>query len=265
MHISELNIFPIKSCKGFSVSSVRFDAYGIIGDRRFMIVNSEGIALTQRDFHSLGFLEPVVTENTLILRAPQMKELSVSFNKFTDRPITVTIWDESCVAVDCGNETAEWISDYLQTTCRLVRMDHNFQRQIDRNFTSRNEDVSFADGFPVLMISEASLSDLNSRLAEPISMNRFRPNIVVTGCDAFAEDTWKKTRIGSLDFDVVKPCARCVVTTIDPKTGKNGPEPLKTLSTYRRTASGKVMFGQNVIHIQKSGTIRTGDTITVIE
>jgi uncharacterized protein YcbX len=114
------------------------------------------------------------------------------------------------------------------------------------------------------MISDASLNDLNTRLAEPITMNRFRPNLTVAGSDAFAEDTWKKIRIGDLDFEVVKPCARCVVTTIDPKTGESGAEPLRTLATYRKTQDGKVMFGQNVIHVKKSGTIKVGDAITVL-
>lgn len=264
MHVSDINIFPVKSCKGFSVSSANLDEYGIAGDRRMMIVNPNGMALTQRDFHRMGFIEPFVTEKNLTLRAPKMEELSVSFSDFPDRQIAVKVWDDPCVALDCGNTPAEWLGDYLQTTCRLVRTGHNFHRPIDRNYTLRNEHVGFTDGFPLLMISEASLNDLNERLTESITMNRFRPNLTVAGCDAFAEDTWKNIRIGNLDFEVVKPCARCVVTTIDPMTGEHGTEPLKTLATYRRTNDGKVMFGQNVIHVKKSGTINVGDPITIL-
>ncbi len=265
MYISKINIFPIKSCRGFSVPAADLDEYGMVGDRRMMIVDSEGTALTQRDFHSLGFVEPLMTGYTLTLRAPKMQELTVPFDDFPEQQIAVDIWDDSCVALDCGKMIAEWFSDYLQTTSRLVRMGHHFQRQIDRNYTSRDEHVGFTDGFPILMISEASLNDLNTRLEEPITMNRFRPNLTVAGSDAFAEDTWKKIKIGDSDFEVVKPCARCVVTTIDPKTGVSGPEPLRTLATYRKTQDGKVMFGQNVIHVKKSGTINVGDFITVLK
>lgn len=265
MYISKINIFPIKSCRGFSVPAADLDEYGMVGDRRMMIVDSEGTALTQRDFHSLGFVEPLMTGYTLTLRAPKMQELTVPFDDFPEQQIAVDIWNDSSVALDCGKMTAEWFSDYLQTTSRLVRMGHHFQRQIDRNYTSRDEHVGFTDGFPILMISEASLNDLNTRLEEPITMNRFRPNLTVAGSDAFAEDTWKKIRIGDSDFEVVKPCARCVVTTIDPKTGVSGPEPLRTLATYRKTQDGKVMFGQNVIHVKKSGTINVGDVITVLK
>lgn len=265
MTVSELNIYPIKSCKGFSVISAELDAYGLVGDRRMMIVDSEGTALTQRDLHQMGFIEPTVINKILKLRAPGMQDFVVHFDDFSDIPIAVDVWDDSCIALDCGNTVAEWLADYLHTPCRLVRMDQNFQRQIDKNFSTRDEHVSFADGFPLLLISEGSLEDLNSKLDIPITMNRFRPSVVVKGCDAFAEDTWNAVMIGELLFEVVKPCARCVVTTIDPKTGQSGLEPLKTLATYRRTDDGKVMFGQNVIHRKKSGTLKFGDEISVIK
>lgn len=264
MILSEINIFPIKSCKGFSVTSSEFDSYGIIGDRRMMIVDSEGTALTQRDFHKLCFIEPIIANQNLTLRVPGMEELTVSFVDFNDEQIAVEVWDDTCLAFDCGDVLAKWLGDYLQTKCRLVRMDSTFRRQIDRDYSTRDEHVSFTDGFPLLLISEASLGDLNSKLDKPITMNRFRPNIVVRGCNAFAEDTWREIRIGELTFEVVKPCARCVVTTIDPATGESEAEPLKTLATYRRTDDGKVMFGQNVIHVKKSGVIRVGDEITVV-
>ncbi|MBL7995084.1 MOSC domain-containing protein [bacterium] len=264
MTVSEINVYPIKSCKGFGVTSAKLDEYGLVGDRRMMIVDSNGTALTQRDLHQMGFIEPSVIHEILTLRAPGMQDLVVPFDVFSDNQVAVDVWDDSCIALDCGNTVAEWVADYLHTTCRLVRMDQNFQRPIDKNYSTRDEHVSFADGFPLLLISEASLEDLNSRLDVRITMNRFRPSIVVKGCDAFAEDAWKTIRIGELLFEVVKPCARCVVTTIDPNTGRSGHEPLKTLATYRRTNDGKIMFGQNVIHIKKSGTLTLGAEISVV-
>ena len=264
MKISELNIFPIKSCKGFSAPSVELDAYGIVNDRRMMIVDTDGIALTQRDFHDLCFVEPILSSDTLSLKAPGMNDLNVDTADLGQNPIHVEVWDDACLGLDCGSDAAGWFSEYLHTACRLVRIDQTFVRPIDRNYSIRDEHVSFTDGFPMLLISEASLADLNSRLNQPITMNRFRPNMVVEGCAPFDEDRWKKIDVGGLTFEVVKPCARCVVTTIDPTTGKSGDEPLRTLATFRKTAEGKVMFGQNVIHVQKSGTIRIGDQVTIV-
>jgi hypothetical protein len=264
MKISELNIFPIKSCKGFSVSSIELDAYGIVGDRRMMIVDQDGIALTQRDFHELCFVEPTLSSDTLSLKAPGMDELKINTTDFVNLPVSVETQDDACVGLDCGSASGGWFSEYLRTACKLVRMDHSFVRPINRKYSTRDEHVSFTDGFPMLLISEASLADLNSRLIQPITMNRFRPNIVVKGCAPFDEDRWKTIDVAGLTFEVVKPCARCVVTTIDPTTGKSGDEPLRTLATFRKTAEGKVMFGQNVIHVQKSGTIRIGDEVTIV-
>ena len=165
----------------------------------------------------------------------------------------VQIWDDECAAWDEGDELAEWLGDYLKVDARLVRMADDFLRQVDMTYASENTPVSFADGFPLLIASEASLDELNRHIIErgktPIPMSRFRPNVVVSGAEAFAEDTWRTVQIGAMTIDVVKPCARCVTTTVDQLTGTvpDVTEPLGTLNTFRKQ-NGKVMFAQNAIH-----------------
>src|SRR5262249_19187395 len=155
-----------------------------------------------------------------------------------------------------------WLSDYLGQKCRLVRMADFTVRRLDERYAKDGE-VGFADGYPFLLISEASLSDLNERLAEPVPMNRFRPNIVTSGSGSYAEDRWKTIRIGTLEFRVVKPCDRCVITTVNQSTGDKGIEPLRTLATYRKSEAG-VIFGQNLVH-QGTGSIYVGDSIEILE
>jgi uncharacterized protein YcbX len=161
--------------------------------------------------------------------------------------------------VTVSEEADSWLSNTLDQNLRLVMMPESSFRKADPRYAKNEENVSFADGFPYLVISQASLDDLNSRLAEPISMIRFRPNFVVTGTDAFAEDQWKNVTIGNLNFEVVKPCARCVLTTINPETAEKGAEPLRTLASYRRV-NNKVLFGQNMV-VKDIGTIKEGDEL----
>jgi uncharacterized protein YcbX len=180
----------------------------------------------------------------------------------------VVVWKDTCDGVDTGDETADWLRQVLGIPARLVRIADDFQRQTSTTHTDTPGEVGFADGYPLLFISEASLDDLNSRLTArgkaPVPMNRFRPNVVIAGCEPFAEDTWRQVVIDGIGFDIVKPCARCVITTVDQVMGETPDvrEPLATLATYRRGANGGAMFGQNVIH-RGRGTLRIGDTVEV--
>jgi len=179
-------------------------------------------------------------------------------------PYQVRIFRDTCQAVDQGEVVAAWFSDYLHMPCRVVAMAPHHMRRVNPNFARRPEDqVAFADAFPFLLLSEASLADLNARMPNPLPMNRFRPNIVIADCEPYAEDTWPALRIGSVDFAAAKACVRCTVTTTDQATTERGEEPLKTLATYRKTETG-VIFGQNLIHLNR-GTIRVGDTVQPIE
>ncbi|MEK7251316.1 MAG: MOSC N-terminal beta barrel domain-containing protein [Bacteroidota bacterium] len=260
--LSDINIYPIKSCKGFSAESWELEARGFRYDRRWMLVDNEGMFLTQRDFPRLTLVSVQVKSDHLRVEAPNMEPLFVPFKLESKKHIPVVVWEDGVEAVSVSKEAANWFSEFLGFSCKLVAMTERSLRPVDKNYSVNNDIVSFADAFPLLLISEASLADLNSRLEVVIPMKRFRPNLVVKGCEPFAEDSWKEIMIGDVALHVVKPCARCTITTVDPETGEKGQEPLRTLATYR-TVDNKVMFGQNVLHAN-NGTLRVGDEVNVL-
>lgn len=267
IRVSALHYYPIKSCAGTTVDVAQIGRRGIDYDRGWMIVDDTGMFVSQREIHKMCLVRPRVCNGDgaleLSLNAPGMPELIVPATDVYGE-ITVTVWRDQCVANDQGDQAAVWLSAFLDAPVRLVRMAQNHVRQVDQQYALRETDeVGFADGFPMLLISEESLNDLNNRLAEPILMNRFRPNVVVTGCGAFAEDSWRSIQIGSVQCDVVKPCARCVITTVDQETGKAGAEPLKALSGFR-LFENRLLFGQNIVHVSP-GTIKVGDELRVLK
>lgn len=264
--LSAIYIYPVKSCRGISLDSTRLDVWGLEYDRRWMVVDPNGCFLTQRQLPRMALIETALDFKTLWLSAPNMPDLCLSLSIEHADEVSVTVWTDRCQAIDLGHEAAEWFSSFLGVSCHLVRMSETFIRPINQNYTSQdtqNAQVSFADGFPVLLISEASLDELNSRLEKPIPMNRFRPNLVVTGCEPFGEDRWHTIRIGSLIFCGVKLCRRCIITTIDQATGSGGKEPLATLGTFRRINDG-IIFGQNLVHIGV-GELQLGNTVEVLK
>jgi uncharacterized protein YcbX len=264
IRVSELNFYPVKGCRGASLREAEVGARGIVGDRTFMLVDDEGCFITQRSHPRMALIEPRIAESSLSLAAPGRDALSISVLADGQRRL-VTVWRDSCAAIDQGDAAAEWASSFLGTRCRLVRMADDFVRQVDRDYAvSESDQVGFADGYPFLLTSEESLADLNARMAAPLPMNRFRPSIVVSGSASFAEDRWRRIRIGDIIFAVVKPCARCVVTTTDQSTAERGREPLRTLATYRKVQGRGVMFGQNLIH-QSTGVICVGDPVDIID
>ncbi len=209
----------------------------------------------------MALIEPVLRGDVVTLRAPGMEEVSfVPTNG--GRPVQARVWKSVCDAVDQGNDAALWLQDFLGAPVRLVRMADGFTRPLNPQYArSPHDTTGFADGYPFLLVSQASLDDLNARLSSPIPMNRFRPNIVVGGCGAFAEDNWVDFSIGGIRFAGVKLCPRCPIPTIDQERGEvTGREPIKTLATYR-TINQQVMFGQNVI-AASTGVLRVGDEVT---
>ena len=178
----------------------------------------------------------------------------------------VQIWNSTVKAEFYPQEIHKWFTGAIGSECRLVSMPETTKRIVNPEYAVRKlqDTVSFADGYPFLLIGEGSLADLNTRLESPVPMNRFRPNLVVAGSAAFEEDTWKRIRIGATEFHVVKPCARCVITTVDQEKGEKGKEPLKTLSEYRNQ-NGNVLFGQNLIAETAGGTVRVGDDVKILE
>lgn len=274
MHLTGLSIYPVKSLGGFSVPVAEVDDLGLVGDRRFMLVDETGKFLTQRVLPRMALIRTALSADSLTLSAASAGSCSVPRRASLDpRPAlvrTVSIWkSEGLLAEDCGDAPAAWLSAALATKCRLVRIGEKFLRPVTKPAARPGDRVTFADAAPLLIISEATLADLNDRIVaqgeDAVPMNRFRPNLVVAGCPAFAEDTWARFRIGSVVFRAGGPCVRCAVPTIDQETAERGPEPIRTLATYRRDAadSTNVNFGQNLINESKSGALRVGDPVVL--
>ena len=261
IQVSGLFIYPIKSCRGIALDRAEVTATGFAHDREWLVVDRHGVFMTQRDWPGLARVEVSLVPGGIELAADGMTRLAVAAPEPGVPRQRVVIWQDECEAAPAGRDAAQWFSELLGTACRLVTMPPSTVRQVDQHFARAGDQVGFADGFPFLLLSEASLAELNRRLEEPLPMDRFRPNIVVAGCAAHAEDGWSRIVIGGLGFRVVKPCARCVITTTDQATGARGREPLRTLATYR-LIDGKILFAQNLIH-EGSGTIRVGDACAV--
>lgn len=257
LHVSELAIYPVKSLAPIAVQSASVQRFGLEHDRRWMVVDAGGKFLTQRQHPRMCLIQPVVQGGELRLLAKGMPDLAVPCAGGDRRPVTV--WDDQCMALDCGDAAAAWLSRFLAIDCRLVYFPDDEVRAVDTNYARPGDRTAFSDGFPLLLISQASLDDLNSRLDSPVAMTRFRPNLVVRGCEAFAEDTWRALRIGDVSFRIVKPCSRCTIPGIDPATGERGAEPLRTLADYRRRGD-KIYFGQNVI-ADGLGELRIGMSV----
>ena len=264
--ITELNIYPVKSCRKISLDHSLVESFGLQHDRRWMLVDEQGTMITQRQKSRLCLIQPTLTDNGITVQAVGFPDLMINM-PVNESLQQVTVWNDDCQAYDAGDEAASWFSEFLSVNCRLVYFPDTEFRQVDLNYAKKGERIAFSDGFPLLLISESSLDDLNQRLIleqqPPITMNRFRPNLVVSGCDAFAEDDWKKMRIGDITFRIVKPCSRCVIPNIDIDTGKRSNEPAKTLSTYRRRDNA-LYFGQNVI-AENKGELTIGMPVEIIE
>jgi uncharacterized protein len=261
--LSEINIYPIKSLGGISLPSATVEERGLQYDRRWMLVDAQHRFMTQRKIHKMALIKVNLMENGLQVSTAGMPDLLVPFVPQTNEMLTVSVWDDNCQAVVVSRAANEWFSEALQMPCTLVYMPGESIRPVDPRYARDHEFVSFADAYPFLLIGQASLQDLNQRLSEPVPMNRFRPNLVVTTTIPFQEDEWKSIRIGETVFHLVKPCARCVLTTIDQQTGTAGKEPLKTLSSYR-TIQNKVLFGQNALWGRVGGQVQLGDSIEII-
>lgn len=255
MKLSALYAYPIKSCRGIGLERAVVGPTGIRGDRRWMLADPAGRFLSQRSYPRLARIQPEPRPDRLVVTAPGRATLEVGLGDSGART-EVEIWDDRCRGVDEGDEAAAWFSDFLGTPVRLVRQAPEARRQVDPAFArSPGDRVSFTDGYPFLLTTRASLDDLNARLSEPLPMDRFRPNLVVEKSGPWDEDHWRALRIGDLELDVVKPCARCAITTVDQETGRRGKEPLRTLATFRRTVPGappgseeSVFFGQYLVH-----------------
>jgi uncharacterized protein len=273
MRVTALHLHPVKSLRGLSVEAATLDDLGIVGDRRFLVVEPGGTFLTQRTLPAMARVDAFLDSASLTLRSEGFGEIRVRKEPDPEAKIAVVqIWNSVGLrAEDCGDVAADWLGSVLKTPCRLVRIGPAFQRPVSPTYAKPGDSFAFADGFPFLIISEASLMDLNRRMAETggvaLPMNRFRPNIVISGCEPYAEDKLGRFRIGTAVFRATKPCLRCIVTTTDQLTGERGKEPLRTLSGYRRDPENPtyVMFGNNLVNETKSGGLRVGDPVEILD
>ncbi len=262
LSVSALYRYPLKSVRGEAFSTLPLDAMGVAGDRRWMVVDEQGRFLSQRRCARMCLVQAEFQNRCLTLTAADRAPLQITVAQAQQgRRCVVEVWGDRVEALDCGELAAQWWSDFLGRDCRLVYMADDCRRAIDPAQADGGI-VSFADRYPLLLISEASLADLNQRLDTPVAMPRFRPNIVVTGCEAYAEDDWQRIRIGAVEFELAGACARCAIPAIDPATARPQKAVLTVLNSYRRRDQ-QVYFGQNLIHRQ-AGTIALGDGVEVI-
>jgi uncharacterized protein len=269
MELSRLTLFPVKGLRGIDVPSRRVGPRGLDGDRRWMVVDASGRFLSQRSHPRMVLVDAELAEGGDLLRlhAPEMSPLELPARPEEDElpggvaRLSVTIWNDALELPAPSPDADAWMSAFLGDPVRLVYQPEGARRPVDPAFAPEAE-VSLADGYPMLLVSEASLAELNRRLDAPVPMDRFRPNVVVRGAaEPHAEDGWTHFRLGPVPCRGVKPCARCAVTTVHTETGERGKEPLRTLATYR-ARDGKVWFGQNVVP-DGVGTLSVGDPVRV--
>lgn len=264
--VSALYIYPIKSLGGIALSSSAITKRGLEHDRRWMLVDDNNEFLTQRAYSQMALLKTAIIRDSIIAYHSDDANdiIQLPLHPAPKETVTVKVWDDYCEGQYADDNVNEWFSQKLGISCKAVFMPDDSKRKLDPKYAKSDQDITgFADGYPILVISEASLEDINNRLEEPVPMDRFRPNIVITGTAAFAEDTMRMFRINNSNFYGVKLCGRCIITTTNQQTGERGKEPLKTLTGYR-TINNKVCFGQNVI-CDDNGQINIGDDIQIIE
>jgi MOSC domain-containing protein len=265
MRVAEIRRYPVKGLRGHSLKAAAVERIGLAGDRRWMIVDASGKFLSQRQYPKLAQIEAAPAQNGVTLRHAALGALSVDFPGESAPLESVVIWRDT-VKARVATLASDYFSTFLGRPVRLVHLHDEAARPINPDYGRAEDRVSFADGFPLLVVSTASLDDLNWRLGAPIQMDRFRANLVIEGASAWAEDTWRRIRIGTLTMRLVKPCARCAIPTLDPLSGErlDGDEPLQMLARFRRGSHGEIFFGQNVIP-DGVGRIAVGDKVDVIE
>lgn len=272
MKVVDLNIYPVKSMGGVSVPQINLDRFGPQWDRRWMLVNPDGQFITQREEARMALISASMDAQNdgtrLMIQAGNLEAKSVGINSISGEKKRVTVWGDTCEGELINPELDRYLSEFLELECQLVYMPEATQRLVDTNYASSGETVGFADGFPILLISTASLDAINSDLEQPVTMQNFRPNIVVDGCESFAEDEWHNIRIGDVAMQVVKPCSRCVIPSINPQTAEKDSAVLRVLNKQRKRDDGKVYLGQNVIYqldSQETPSISVGDSVLVLD
>ena len=259
--LSSITIYPVKSLAGISVNSWPVIRTGLQYDRQWMLIDADNQFLSQRKLPKMALIKTALTDTQLILSAQGRDDLVLALAPLDGEIIDSQIWADRCPATSVSAEADQWLSDFLKQDCRLVYQSETLLRPVDADYGLSTDTVAFSDGFPFLLVSENSLLSLNNDMALDLPMTRFRPNLVVSGCESYAEDSWREISIGAIDFRLPKPCSRCSILVIDPETAEIGQEPLRTLNRTRKWQN-KVYFGQNALHNQL-GLLTVGDRIHV--
>jgi uncharacterized protein YcbX len=270
--LSAIHIYPVKSIANIQLSSALVQNTGLAYDRRFIVTRPDGMFITARRYPKLTLVRSALGPDGISLTAPGMPLLELNYSQFTNDYKAARVWDDSFEGQNCGNQASQWFSKYLGAELELLFMGDNTERPLNHYHAQQTDQqpigdrVSFADTYPYLLISEASLQDLNRRLDQAVSMLHFRPNLVATGCEAYAEDSWQRIRVGEVEFEVAGPCGRCIFTTIDPESGEKDPlkQPLATLQNYRTGSDGEAHFGQHMRALNE-GIIRQGDQLELLD
>jgi uncharacterized protein YcbX len=268
--LSGINRFPVKSCRGEPLTTATVEPWGLAGDRRWMIVDEDGEVITARETHRMLLIHPELVDGGLSVSAPELPMLVVP-EPDGSTLVPVRLWKSRLDAAPAGPEADAWFSKAMDRPAQLVFLDDPTRRPTSPAFGEPDDRVSFADGYPLLLATEESLAALNGHIAEgrladqgPLPMMRFRPNVVVRGAPAWAEDDWRRIRIGRAEFRLVKGCARCVLTTLDPETAAKGMEPLMSLARHRRW-DGATWFAMNLVPDTPGATISVGDVVEVLD
>jgi uncharacterized protein YcbX len=266
--VSQLFVYPIKSCRGIAVEAAAVESRGLAGDRRYMLVDANGRFVTQRQHPRMALIGVSRDGDAWLVEAPGQEPLRLPVSMSASVMVAastcqVRIWRQTVEATLADADTNIWFSSFLGFACGLVYMDDHQHRPVENDAAAFDDEVSFADGAPVMLLSDASLAELNGRLERPVTIDRFRPNIVVSAETPFEEDDWRNVAIGTARMDVAWPCARCALPTVDPETGERDPdgEPLRTLMSYRRRGTN-TYFGQNLLP-REPGVIAVGDVVSV--
>jgi uncharacterized protein YcbX len=268
MRVESLHCYPLKSARAIDLTKATVESRGLRHDRRWMLVDDNGRFISQREQPRLAAIATQVNDaGALTVSTGDMPPLHIPAPPATAERFPVTVWKQQAEAYDAGLLAHGWFQDYLGISCRLV-FQGGLPRSAPSDYTPAGSQTSFADDFPLLVATTASLEDLNTRLETPLPMNRFRPNIVIGGTAPWAEDEWKTIRIGGIDISIAKPCARCIVTTTDQQSGeRQGTEPLRSLKDFRllrKPGITGVIFAQNAVPLG-TGRIQTGDTVEILE
>ncbi|WP_164549065.1 MOSC domain-containing protein [Amphritea opalescens] len=262
-HLCAITIYPIKSTAPINLSRSAVTATGLAFDRQLVLCNDQGKFLTARTHPALLAVKSALLPNGLLISAPGVEPLRLDYSQLGSQYDEINVWKDQIHARNGGAQAQQWFTDYLQQPCKL----YLFDQQSDRPVSGHpDHQVAFADGYPLLLISQASLADLNQRCQSTVLMEQMRPNLVIDQCDTYAEDSWKRIRLGDVEFEVVKPCGRCILTTTDPTTLTRNPgrEPLSVLKRYRKGSDGEAHFGQNLIALN-SGIVSLNDPLEILE